>query len=442
MGLRFGRALTVSALVAIAMAPAAACRTRRPTGFTEAVVDEPDRFPHASHAAPALGLGCRDCHGADGDARPGADDHAPCDRCHATEFQTTPGPLCRVCHTEPVDVTGAEKTLRPFPLTGGMRAMPARFAHETHLDPGRMEKAVGFNIGCTDCHALGVEGETPVNEPPDTVFAPAPAGHVECGRCHAAEVALERGPAMGDCAGCHDPNERAPRHPRVLIAGDLHFDHRNHRTDAGGKAIPCRSCHAGAGTAKTRADHPPPSVRDCVTCHDDSDRVPQQMRMQVCETCHATRENRPLSLAPRDHLPLTERPQDHTLAFRIDHGEAARNNASRCATCHTQLSGATVDTCDECHQVMRPRDHVVTFRELDHGGLALADSDRCATCHVVDYCADCHRQRPRSHLGGQRFAQLEHGDLARINVRSCLTCHAPDRDCTGSGCHTIGVPGP
>src|SRR5687768_4174286 len=109
MGLRFGRALTVSALVAIAMAPAAACRTRRPTGFTEAVVDEPDRFPHASHAAPALGLGCRDCHGADGDARPGADDHAPCDRCHATEFQTTPGPLCRVCHTEPVDVTGAEK---------------------------------------------------------------------------------------------------------------------------------------------------------------------------------------------------------------------------------------------------------------------------------------------------------------------------------------------
>jgi hypothetical protein len=164
--------------------------------------------------------------------------------------------------------------------------------------------------------------------------------------------------------------------------------------------------------------------------------------MRVCETCHATRASSFGALAPRDHLPLTERPIDHTIAFRTDHGEAARSSAARCATCHTQLSGSTVDTCDECHQVMRPQDHVATWRELDHGGFALNDSDRCSACHVVDYCADCHRQRPRSHLGGQRFDLLEHGDLARVNLRSCLTCHDPRVDCARSGCHTIMGVGP
>src|SRR5436190_2028536 len=81
------------------------------------IADEPDRFPHDRHAA--IGLGCRDCHGADGDTRPGANDHAPCDTCHADAFQTQPGAICRVCHTS-VDVTGTAPTLRPFPLEAGM----------------------------------------------------------------------------------------------------------------------------------------------------------------------------------------------------------------------------------------------------------------------------------------------------------------------------------
>lgn len=446
------RAVVVVAIAAIAIAPAVACRTRRPTNLSVVIADEPDRFPHDRHAA--IGLGCADCHGPDGDTRPGANDHAPCDKCHADAFQTTPGALCRVCHAT-VDVTGKDDALRPFPLEAGMRIMPARFSHASHLDPDRMEKAVGFHIACVDCHTVrdeddsvdagrpGVDGSVTPGSAEDTegtVFAPRPAGHVECSRCHAAEVGLASGPPMGDCGGCHAPDDRAPRHPRSLITDDLHFDHRNHRSDLTGKPIPCRSCHAAASTAKTRIDNAPPSVRDCVTCHDDADRVPPQMAMRQCETCHATKVSSLATLAPRDHLPLTERPIDHTLAFRTDHGEAARTNAARCATCHTQLSGSTVDTCDECHQVMRPRDHVVTWRELDHGGFALADDSRCSTCHVVDYCSDCHRQRPRSHLGGERFDQLEHGDLARINIRACMTCHDPEQDCRAGGCHTIGLP--
>ena len=408
-----------------------ACRTRRPRAADE-MRDELDRFPHAAHAT----LGCRECHGADGNDRPGANDHAPCDRCHAAAFQTAPGRLCRICHTA-IDVAGGDDSkLRSFPLEGGLRAMPAKFAHGAHLDAGRMERAVGFHIACQDCH--------PATQ---ASAAPEPPGHDECGRCHAAEVRLGGGPAMGECTKCHVVGDATPRHRRRLIKGDLHFDHRNHLADIRNRRIPCRTCHEGAITATTRDDHAPVSVRDCVTCHDDSDRVPAPLRMRACEACHSTRSETVGALAPRDHLPRTERPLDHTIGFRRDHADAARRDAARCATCHTQLSGSRVDTCDECHQVTRPADHVVTWRELDHGGFAINDSDRCATCHTVDYCLDCHRIRPRSHLAGGRFATLEHGDLARINPRSCMTCHDPQTKCrVGGACHDptpfTGVPAP
>ena len=53
--------------------------------------------------------------------------------------------------------------------------------------------------------------------------------------------------------------------------------------------------------------------------------------------------------------------------FRRDHGDEVTRDASRCAKCHTAVSGASRDVCDECHRVMRPSDHVVSWREYDHG---------------------------------------------------------------------------
>jgi hypothetical protein len=155
------------------------------------------------------------------------------------------------------------------------------------------------------------------------------------------------------------------------------------------------------------------------------------MRMRECQTCHTQRQTSLTTLAPRSHLPATERPLDHTLAFRRDHAEVAERDASRCATCHVKMSGNPKQACDECHQTMEPSDHRITWRELDHGTEAAADRDRCATCHVVEFCTACHQVRPRSH--GLKYDFLtEHGHLARVNVRSCLTCHA-ERECTE--CH-------
>ncbi|MBE7454818.1 MAG: hypothetical protein HS111_39890 [Kofleriaceae bacterium] len=420
-------ALARIALAAVAAAVAAAalgaCR-RAPPPPPPALVAGPDRFPHAAHPT----IGCPTCHDPEaiqaGEARaPGADDHAPCDdgQCHGAAFREPPGPLCRVCHTT-VDPSGrGPSPLRPFPADDLVRNLPSRFSHAIHLDAARMEAAVGFHVSCRDCHG-GLDAERPTA-----------AEHGACARCHADEVGLAGGPPLSDCQGCHR-DDAAARHPRRLITGDLRFAHELHRVDARGQAIACSTCHAGAAQATTSETHAPPTTATCVACHDDAARVPVARRMRICETCHRDKAESIGALAPRSHLPASERPVDHTLAFRRDHrAEAA--DAARCAGCHAMMSGSPRAACDECHQVMEPSDHTVLWREYDHGAEAVVAADRCATCHVVDYCTACHRRPPRSHAPLGSFGTGDHGDLARQNPRACLTCHEPARDCVGAGCH-------
>lgn len=404
----------------IAMA-ASGCSTRaRPE--PPPLAEGPGRFPHARHA----GLGCPVCHDpaaihAGARVAPGSADHAPCDQgqCHRDAFARSPGPLCQVCHLS-VDPTGVRGSpLRAFPSDDRVRNLPSTFSHRRHLDDPAIERHVGFHVTCGDCH---LDGGAEV---------PTASGHGSCARCHAEEVGLRGGPTMGECVACHRPGAAA-RIPRQLITGDLRFSHELHRTDARGTSIGCETCHTATRTADDR--HPPPPTSTCVGCHDDAGRVPVARSMRACATCHVGRQGSIGTLAPRSHLPATERPTDHTLAFRRDHRDQA-TDAARCAACHTMMSGSARSACDECHQVQRPVDHTVLWREYDHGADAIVDRDRCATCHTVDYCTACHRQPPRSHLPRGQFATADHGDLARQNPRACVTCHQAAADCTGAGCH-------
>src|SRR5690606_29194588 len=125
-----------------------------------------------------------------------------------------------------------------------------------------------------------------------------------------------------DCTGCHAKGMHQRTRAR-LIKGDLRFDHGRHREDRRGGAIRCEECHKQSKRSTSYTDHVAPRVESCVACHDDADRVPTERRMRTCETCHTTRASTLTTLAPRSHLPATERPLDHTLAFRLDHAEAA-----------------------------------------------------------------------------------------------------------------------
>jgi hypothetical protein len=397
----------------------ASCQMRPPPQLV--LPEEPQRFPHEPHTVVA----CTGCH--QEGLRPGSHGHAPCLTCHAEQFALAAENVCSICH-EPADATQAASAgpVKTFPPTSPRQHLPSRFSHAGHLQASAMEKSVGFHLDCADCHRR-TRDATGLARP----------GHSTCSRCHAPEVQLAGAPSMEACDRCHGGEATLRSHVR-WPQPDLHFDHRNHEVDRSGGLIGCRSCHRDVEAATTSSTLAPPHAQDCVGCHDDSQRVPDDMDMRACETCHRDRSASIGTLAPRSHLPQGEKPRDHTLAFRSDHHEPARREARRCATCHSEMSGSRVDSCDECHQVTRPGDHVVTWTELDHGGAALADSSRCATCHVTDQCSACHGQRPRSHLPPGSFLSSGHGPLARINVRACLTCHDPAQAC--DSCHAAMAP--
>ena len=405
---------------------AMACSQQRAVGEPLPARD-PSRLSHEHHAQVA----CVECHTMG--ARPGSNDHKPCDRCHAQAFVSQPGELCKVCHVAIVPPQRGEPLtaeLRKYPIEDLWQAEPSLFSHRMHLDNTRIETAVGFHVTCADCHVRDAKLVRP--------------DHATCTRCHAAEASPKGLVTMADCAHCHTATSQLRTRAR-LIRGDLKFDHTSHRTDRRGTQIKCEQCHAASAAASDVTNHGPPKIESCVSCHDDSDRTPEGARMRVCGTCHNGRTQGLTTLAPRSHLPATETPIDHTIAFRRDHAEAAETNAARCATCHTQMSGNANDTCDECHQTMRPADHRITFRELDHGPEAAADRSRCARCHVVEFCTACHSQRPRSHGFPGEFAKgAEHAMIARENVRACLTCHVDGNasTCSGAGCHTSAIGAP
>ncbi len=402
-------------LVIAVVAALAACTPPRGSDAPLPPVD-PTRLSHEHHAQ----IPCGGCHRSAG--RPGNDDHKPCDdgACHRKEFLAQPGLFCQVCHTT-VTHQPLSAPLKAYPIEDPWQSQPSKFSHQRHLEAAHMETSVGFHVGCTDCHTRDGTKTRP--------------DHATCSRCHAPEAALPRAPRMDECAGCHQPGAHERTRAR-LIRGDLRFEHDRHKADRKGLPIKCETCHAQTAQSMGYEDHASPRVQSCVGCHDDTDRTPSELRMRICETCHKQRTSTLTVIAPRSHLPATERPLDHTLAFRRDHAEVAERDASRCATCHTRMSGNPKQACDECHQTMQPADHRITWREFDHGPEAGADRDRCARCHVVEFCTACHAQRPRSHGLATTFT-AEHGRLARINIRSCVTCHG-DSFC--ASCHDTQAP--
>jgi hypothetical protein len=418
------------ALVIIAIA----CRSER-TSAPVVVVDD-GRFRHDLHLPPAmswpgktLATVCTECHrpkaGSEAAlSRPGTDDHAPCDReqCHGPDFRKLPGKLCETCHAA-TDRKLPSAELLPYPPQKGRRYLASTFSHARHLDFAGMERAVGFHVSCTDCHRYDESGQL---ERPT---------HATCTRCHAKEAVAKGVPAMGDCARCHQRRKSPPTRARKLIVGDLRFAHGRHRRDRRGKRILCAECHRDASGVAATDKHQPPPTDTCVGCHDDSSRSPRTAAMKVCETCHASRSASLRAIPPRSHLPAEEMPANHTLAFREDHEREARRSSRECARCHTFMSSARRDTCDQCHQVMRPRSHTAGWTEFEHGPAAAARQDSCSTCHAADMCISCHSRPPRSHQPLQAF-RLSHALPATINVRACLTCHDPSTGfCSGPGCH-------
>jgi len=401
-----------------------------------------DRFPHEKHTSGdpryaayngGKGLGCVDCHDAASViagkiSRPGARDHAPCDdeQCHRKEFAKEPGPLCRVCHASVDPTTEHAAPLQTYPERGTTQVLSASFSHRQHLDRDTMEHATGAHVACTDCHARNDAKE------------PILPGHAQCAPCHDRNPGVKAQLAMEKCAGCHPQKSVDLRRGRLFITGDLKFSHATHVTDRKGATVPCIACHDRVAEASSRTENAVPTMERCAQCHEDSDRTPDRVRMANCAVCHAAPN---LAAAPANHMVGAKgaRPADHTLDFRKNHGARAGAKDAQCSRCHQhqgqapgEVQGAPEDSCFQCHQVMRPQDHNLMFRD-DHGREAQADSARCAQCHQPETCVACHSVPPRSHTPLAEFRLGGHAQQARFGLTACLTCHTFETTC--AQCH-------
>lgn len=423
-------ATCVVALAACGSGPSPATPARG-VGPGSIVVDT-DRFPHGVHTGdkPEIrtwkgrGLGCADCHDAGAVregriARPGTDQHAPCDDCHKAEFGKPPGKLCKVCHTEVDPFQKGRSPLQGYPERGTTQTLAATFSHRLHLDKGVMERASGAHVACVDCH----ERDAGTRDP----LVP---GHKACARCHEQAAKVKAKLPMEQCAACHPQRGVELTRGRIFIKGDLKFAHAAHEKDQRGAAVACTTCHAGVDQSGSRDDMRVPPMVQCTQCHEDDKRSPERVRMSNCAVCHA---NIATGTPPANHGVATgARPSDHTLEFRKHHGDQAADPDSKCRFCHTEVSGAREDSCFQCHSVMRPRDHNLMFRD-DHGREAQADANRCASCHAPDTCAACHSIPPRSHTPLGEFRLGGHAEQARYGLSSCLTCHTYETTC--AKCH-------
>ena len=426
-------------LLATLLASSITCKgaaVHNPRDTSEGIpIADDSRFPHGLHTGDAQiireyrgrGLECTDCHKqqavvAGQPARPGLDDHAPCDECHRDEFYKPPGPLCKNCHTSVKLLGEADIRMQPYPERGFTKVLASSFSHRLHLDSGRMEQVAGFHVSCTDCHLRQSDSRDPLLP-----------GHRQCVRCHEQVDKAKAALPMSQCATCHRQRDVELRRGRILITGDLKFSHADHERDMSGIDVGCATCHDDVARSQSVSEVSVPTMRSCATCHEDRGKSPDRVRIARCDTCHSAITQ---GETPANHLPGgfgRTLPEDHTLEFRRNHRQQAASDNSKCSYCHEEVSRQSRDNCHQCHSVMRPRDHSMNWHSDGHGRAAMSDRDRCATCHTGDECVACHRTPPRSHTPMAAFRLGGHATAARMNTRTCMACHTFQDTC--SSCH-------
>lgn len=250
------------------------------------------------------------------------------------------------------------------------------YSHNLHVVENEME--------CSTCHKPAAAG------------AMGRPGHGVCSECHE----IDEDNPSAECLKCHrvrSPERIEVKYPEQPEIQEIIFSHEKHKyIDAA-----CRDCHTrAAGSASSKENVLPPKEA-CLPCHDD-----QTAPLKDCSVCHA--ESSPVNAT-------------HRLDWEMHHGLESKMANSNCLTCHSE------DTCIECHQDEKPRDHNNTWRKITHSAEAAWNRSRCMVCHQEDFCERCHSNtRPRSH----RTAGWTAGPTLH-----CSQCHIPAGPVGCSVCH-------
>lgn len=161
-----------------------------------------------------------------------------------------------------------------------------------------------------------------------------------------------------------------------------------------------------------------PGVAACQKCHTNYRQVSPQGDLLIphrahvvvlkmnCVECHT-------DLVHTANEKGFNRPKMTTCTSKCHDGKKATN---QCTKCHTRKQ--------------TPENHArKNWLEVHSQEVATVD---CAQCHgwTPDFCAECHKQRPKSHVGNWKKG---HAPAARARGNGCLVCHGGEKFC--KQCH-------
>lgn len=294
------------------------------------------------------------------------------------------------------------------------------------------------NIACISCHSSpGLSGARQLGKDMARYI------YRQATNSYITPIRLFGGISDENCLRCHSFNRQAS------LPGDLIIPHEDHS----GSNVRCVACHnavthgniskrrvtasipaqlwdSAEGTRQMSRSFTATPKEFCMTCH-------VNRRIEVgCQSCH--REDK----VPASH---------HEPDFMTTHGAQAQEFTD-CLRCHAYDSrgrkidlpfGGNVkaytrlnDFCLNCHRNM-PESHLPDFRR--HGAIAAKDLNRCLICHDNQaqanfpeasslYCGFCH---PSPHNKGW---QARHTRRRRAIIMpgmkiqdSCFACHDANR---------------
>ncbi len=220
------------------------------------------------------------------------------------------------------------------------------------------------------------------------------------------------------CLQCHTANRK------VSPSGDINIPHPKHLA----QGLQCVNCHkgvvhgqrdlAGAGVVSFKG----PAMTTCINCHVDRGIT------TACSACHTD-----------DRKPVSHK----NAAWKTTHGKEAQKDVGVCAMCHSftkdkavKISAIAdaaefatkVDFCRNCHG-NRPVTHTEDW-PVTHRLRAKEDRAACLVCHseskpgpgatVVVYCQQCHRD-----LHPANWRLLHPNVVKSIGVLEgkCFNCH-------------------
>lgn len=151
---------------------------------------------------------------------------------------------------------------------------------------------------------------------------------------------------------------------------------------------------------------------------------------KVCDSCHKARR----TISPGGDLliPHTAHTKLRKLACvdchtnLVHRGKSTKKTKPSMITCYKCHDGKKApNSCGVCHtEKSLPPDHKGPEWLASHSQVHDSDPDYCIGCHgwVEDYCGECHKRKPRSHLVlGWRS---QHQNLFVTDRRAgCSQCH-------------------